>query len=112
MIKFFRLIRQRLLSENKFSKYLLYAIGEILLVVIGILIALSVDTKNNVRLDNLRVNRFLKKLEVQLNDNLEAVNFYIEFDNLITLRLIHTKELLDSYIDLKEIILNTHQLMR
>ena len=35
MIKFFRHIRQRLLSENKFSKYLLYAIGEILLVVIG-----------------------------------------------------------------------------
>jgi hypothetical protein len=39
MIKFFRHIRQKLLSENKFSKYLLYAVGEILLVVIGILIA-------------------------------------------------------------------------
>jgi hypothetical protein len=39
MIKFFRHIRQRLVKENKFSKYLLYAIGEIILVVIGILIA-------------------------------------------------------------------------
>ena len=41
MIKFFRKIRQRLLTENKFSKYLIYAIGEIILVVIGILIGLS-----------------------------------------------------------------------
>jgi len=41
MIKFFRKIRQKLLIENKFSKYIIYAIGEILLVVIGILIAVS-----------------------------------------------------------------------
>ena len=40
MLKFFRKIRQQLLTENKFSKYLLYAIGEIVLVVIGILMAL------------------------------------------------------------------------
>ena len=46
MIKFFRKIRQKLLSENKFSKYLLYAIGEIVLVVIGILIALWINNKN------------------------------------------------------------------
>lgn len=46
MIKFFRKIRQKLLSENKFSKYLIYAIGEIVLVVIGILIALSINNWN------------------------------------------------------------------
>ena len=46
MIKFFRKIRQKMLSENKFSKYLLYAIGEIILVVIGILIALSINNLN------------------------------------------------------------------
>ena len=46
MIKFFRHIRQRLVSENKFSKYLLYAIGEIVLVVIGILIAIQINNKN------------------------------------------------------------------
>jgi hypothetical protein len=44
MIKLFRKIRQKLLAENKFSKYLLYAIGEIILVVIGILIALQLNT--------------------------------------------------------------------
>ncbi|MDF0705770.1 DUF6090 family protein [Flagellimonas okinawensis] len=46
MIKFFRKIRQRLLNENRFSKYLLYAIGEIVLVVIGILIALQISNWN------------------------------------------------------------------
>ena len=43
MIKVFGKIRQSLLKENKFSKYLLYAIGEIILVVIGILIALGIN---------------------------------------------------------------------
>ncbi len=56
MIKFFRKIRQRLLSENKFSKYLIYAIGEIVLVVIGILIALSINNWNeNQKLRNIEL---------------------------------------------------------
>lgn len=46
MLKIFRKIRQELLSENKFTKYLLYAIGEIILVVIGILIALQINNWN------------------------------------------------------------------
>ena len=52
MIKFFRKIRKNLLSENKFSKYLLYAIGEIALVMIGILLALSVSNWNSQRQEN------------------------------------------------------------
>ena len=47
MIKFFRKIRQNMIKENKASKYLLYAIGEIILVVIGILIALSINNWND-----------------------------------------------------------------
>jgi len=46
MIKFFRKIRQQLLAEGAVKKYLLYAIGEILLVVIGILIALQINNWN------------------------------------------------------------------
>jgi len=49
MIKFFRKIRQKMLIENKFSKYLLYAIGEIVLVVIGILIALQINNWNEIQ---------------------------------------------------------------
>lgn len=46
MIKFFRKIRKNLLTENKMSKYFFYAIGEIVLVVIGILIALQINNWN------------------------------------------------------------------
>jgi len=50
MIKFFRKIRQKTLTESKFGKYLLYALGEIILVVIGILIALSINNRNEAML--------------------------------------------------------------
>ncbi len=49
MIKFFRKIRQKLLTENRFSKYLIYAIGEIVLVMVGILLALQVNNWNELR---------------------------------------------------------------
>lgn len=72
MIKFFRKVRHKLLTENKFSKYLLYAIGEIILVVIGILIALSINNKNQQNQMNISINKGL--LEVQgnlVNDSLQ-----------------------------------------
>jgi len=46
MIKFFRKIRQNLLNKNKVGKYLLYAFGEIVLVIIGILIALYLNKQS------------------------------------------------------------------
>ena len=49
MIRFFRRIRQRLLYASKFSKYLFYAAGEILLVVLGILIAIQINEWNRER---------------------------------------------------------------
>ena len=55
MIKFFRKIRQNLLMENKTGKYLKYAIGEIVLVVIGILIALQINNWNEERKDQNRL---------------------------------------------------------
>ena len=67
MIKFFRKIRQQLLTENKFSKYLLYAIGEIILVVIGILIALQINNWN----ENKKSSEFEKEMFTQILDNLK-----------------------------------------
>ena len=49
MIKFFRKIRQQMINENKTSNFLKYAIGEIVFVVIGILIALQINTWNENR---------------------------------------------------------------
>jgi hypothetical protein len=61
MIKFFRKIRQNSLSEGKTGKYLKYAIGEIILVVIGILIALQLNNLNeNKKIMYLKRKYFLK----------------------------------------------------
>lgn len=66
MINFFRKIRQHLLVENKFTKYLLYAFGEIILVVIGILIALSINNWNEARKNNLEEIAILESLDKNL----------------------------------------------
>jgi hypothetical protein len=54
MIKLFRKIRQDLLSKGKTGKYLKYAIGEIILVMIGILLALQVNNRNDARKDSIK----------------------------------------------------------
>lgn len=63
MIKFFRKIRLNLLSENKFTKYLFYALGEIILVVIGILIALAINNANQNRIKSNNEQTYLTGLE-------------------------------------------------
>ena len=62
MIKFFRNSRQKLLIESKFSKYLIYAIGEIVLVVLGILIALQINTWNENRKATNKLEGYTAKL--------------------------------------------------
>jgi hypothetical protein len=87
MIKFFRKIRHRLLTDNKFSKYLLYAFGEIGLVVVGILIALSINNWNeNRKLRNLESKMLYDirndliasrtNLESNISYNEKTVNYY------------------------------------
>jgi len=73
MIKFFRRIRQKLVSENKFSKYVFYAIGEIALVMIGILLALQVNDWN----ENKKNDTIIKNNTVLLIESLVADSIYI-----------------------------------
>ena len=70
MIKFFRKIRYDLMEKNKTGKYLKYAIGEIILVVIGILIALSINNWNEERKSMLQEVNILTKLNTDLKANL------------------------------------------
>lgn len=59
MIKFFRIIRKRLLKEGNFKKYSAYAIGEIFLVVIGILIAVNIgEWRQNIKKENERIGYY------------------------------------------------------
>jgi len=86
MIKFFRKIRQRLLTENKFSKYLLYAIGEIVLVVIGILIALNINNNNELKKNENTVVAILKEIQNNLLDDIKesegVINTYLKYDSI------------------------------
>ena len=70
MIKFFRKIRYDLMEKNKTGKYLKYAIGEIVLVVIGILIALSINNWNDYRKDRIEEKNLYKTLIRSLNNDL------------------------------------------
>jgi len=73
MIKFFRKIRQNLLVENKTGKYFKYAIGEIILVVIGILIALQINNWNENRKNEEQGIVQKKALKIELENDLEIL---------------------------------------
>ena len=73
MIKFFRRIRQNLLNEGKTTKYFKYAIGEIVLVVLGILIALSINNWNDARKDRITEKELYRTLIKSLESDLEDV---------------------------------------
>ena len=78
MIKFFRHIRKDLMESGKTTKYFKYAIGEIVLVVIGILIALSINNWNNNRQDENRIDAFMQKLKTQTENNITKINNNIQ----------------------------------
>ena len=85
MIKIFRKIRQNSLMENKTGKYLKYAIGEIVLVVIGILIALQINNWNETRKNNTKKNALTQALIEGLKKDTLAINNSIkEFKTLLT----------------------------
>ena len=78
MIKFFRRIRYELMEKNKTGKYLKYALGEILLVIIGILIAVSINGWNEDRKLKKAEQSILKDLKQEMRINLKALEFAIE----------------------------------
>jgi hypothetical protein len=73
MIQFFRNIRQKLLVENKLSRYMLYAIGEIALVMIGILLALQVNKWNEERTYQKERDYLLAELITEFESNFEEL---------------------------------------
>ena len=98
MIKFFRKIRQNLLMENKTGKYFKYAIGEIILVMIGILLALQVNNWNNENKDRISERKILDNIHRDFLtnkvrfDSLKAIHYRsaVALDSMIAL-LIRSK---------------------
>ena len=82
MIKIFRNARKRILNNGNFKKYLIYAIGEIILVVAGILIALSINNWNNKKADSKAELQIIKNLKNQINEDKEVIKGVIDYNNL------------------------------
>ena len=81
MIKFFRKIRQNLLMENKTGKYFKYAVGEIILVVIGILIALQINNWNENRKNNKIEQNYLISLQEEFEFNKQNLGTVINLND-------------------------------
>ncbi len=99
MIKFFRRIRQRLLTESKFSKYLIYAIGEIILVVIGILLALQVNDWNERRKASEKEVSSLISLRSELKSSLDE----LRYDHKGHMMLYHSTLDVHHYVSTKQV---------
>ena len=97
MIKFFRKIRQKLLSEGQTGKYLKYAIGEIVLVVIGILIALQINNQNIQKQDDKIEQTYLRSLQNEFKNNLQILDKTISLNN----EIINGIDKLSSFFDKK-----------
>lgn len=86
-----------MIIENKISKYLLYAVVEIVLVVIGILIALQINNWNENKKDRIKELFFLQKLTSNLNDDISIYKNILHSDSLIIQDLIKSsKEILSA----------------
>jgi hypothetical protein len=99
MIKFFRKIRQKMLTENKFGKYLMYAIGEIVLVVIGILIALQLNQWNENKKADIDLQILTKNLHFEFTNNYQE----LEVDLTRLKRKVLAGKTLLSYTGIKNI---------
>ena len=101
MIKFFRKIRQNLLVENKTGKYFKYAIGEIVLVVIGILIALQINNWNEMRKLRRAEKEILNVLQLSTSINLKELETN---QKRVTRFIVNTDSILSLLNQKKEII--------
>lgn len=78
MFKFFRTIRQKLIQDNRVTKYFMYFIGEIILVVIGILIALQINNWNLHRIDRVAEKKLLQNILQDLQMDTEVFDINIQ----------------------------------
>ncbi len=100
MINFFRKIRQKLLSQSKFSKYLIYAIGEIILVVIGILIAIQLNDLNEDNKEHKRELNFIMNLKDDINLDIKDLTLR---DSILAVRQSNQNKALELLLQVKSV---------
>jgi hypothetical protein len=100
MISFFRKIRKKMADDNKPLKYMRYAVGEIVLVVIGILIALNINNRNQQRINEAEIKSILKEIQQDLKSDVErskqVFDFFMTDDSIASL-ILENKTVRDNY---------------
>lgn len=76
MLRFFSQLRKKLMEQNKVRTYLFYAVGEIALVVVGILLALQINNWNQQRIDDIREQNYLKLIKQELENNADFIQWF------------------------------------
>ncbi len=108
MIGFFRRIRRKLANDNKPAKYFRYAIGEIILVVIGILIALQINNWNEERKETIAQNEAIAKLKLDLENDIKKL---ISLDSLYNSWNNQAEYILNEVLDTSEQINSLNEYM-
>src|SRR6056297_1850962 len=95
MITIFRRVREKLIASGSFTKYLLYAVGEILLVVIGILIAIQVNNWNTNRLNSIEERALLRQLKIEFLINKSQIEEKIALREQSVESVLHILQIID-----------------
>ncbi len=82
MGNFFRKIRYQVFKQNKIGNYITYALGEIILVVIGILIALQINTMNENDKQEQKMVTYLKQFKIDLENDIQTFNNFIRINEM------------------------------
>jgi len=103
MIKFFREIRNKLLAENRLIRYLIYAIGEIILVVFGILIALQVNNWNQDRIQKKELDGLIKSISSAIQSDIKYLKLIRTGRKIIGEK---TDSIISTYLDSQKPVFN------
>ncbi|EAR01697.1 DUF6090 family protein [Maribacter sp. HTCC2170] len=95
-MKLFRKIRQTLIKEGNLKRYLLYALGEILLVMIGISLAFQVNNWNDNRIKGNAEISYYENIRDQITDDGRLIHTQIDFNNKYTTQFKYAYEILES----------------
>ena len=115
MIPFFRKIRKKMADDNRPVQYARYAIGEIALLVIGILIALQINTWNEERKEERLAQTYLENLKLDLKSDIDALELALTDLNLYEKKGYYSLNVLEGKIEeidtiefLKSLVWNNH----
>ena len=95
-MKLSREIRQSLITEGNFKRYTLYAIGEILLVMIGISLAFQVDNWNEDRIKKTAEIRYYENIKDQISDDKDLIQSQMEFNHYYMTQFKYANEIIEA----------------